>query len=339
MKEFSANIVSSNSDKTKLRAVILLTTDVSARGLNLKGVDWAVQYDPPCEIADYVHRVGRVARAGKAGHSLLFMLPSERKYLEVLETKGINKLTALSLSSILNQASKICEEWTREGSIQQGDGRTGTTTKSKQSGFIHSSRSGEHFAAEVQRRLENCIVKDDNETRKAFEESTSKEKQRKRKITSNNKDGRKEGLLLAMARDAFLSFLRAYSTKKEAVVRSIFSSRALHFGHIARSFALKEPPKSLVSKHKSKRKQHKEELQDGKANLPRSLEFGEVMIDRDELYDVDKDNRNGQTDDNEEIEFGFKKRKKNRQNGKPISAKALLLENAAKIQSNLMDAM
>mmetsp|Transcript_29023 Transcript_29023/g.32556 ORF Transcript_29023/g.32556 Transcript_29023/m.32556 type:complete len:950 (-) Transcript_29023:713-3562(-) len=335
MKEFSANIVSSNSDKTKLRAVILLTTDVSARGLNLKGVDWAVQYDPPCEIADYVHRVGRVARAGKAGHSLLFLLPSERKYLEVLETKGINKLTALSLSSILNQASRICKEWTHQGSIQQGDGRTGTTTtKSKQSGFIHSSRSGEHFAAEVQRRLENCIVKDDNETRKAFKESTSKEKQRKRKLTSNSKDGRKEGLLLAMARDAFLSFLRAYSTKKEAVVRSIFSSRALHFGHIARCFALKEPPKSLVSTHKSKRKQYKKEVQDGKANLPRSLEFGEVLVDRDEFYAIDKDNKNGQTDDNEETEFGFKKRKTNRQN-----AKAMLLENAAKMQSNLMDAM
>ena len=116
MKRFCANTIASNCGDSKSRADILLTTDVSARGLNLKGVDWTVQYDPPCEVADYVHRVGRVARAGKAGHSLLFLLPSERKYLEVLQTKGITKLTPLSLSSVFIQASTICKEWTKGGS-------------------------------------------------------------------------------------------------------------------------------------------------------------------------------------------------------------------------------
>ena len=342
MKEFSAD-----SSKSKSHgADILLTTDVSARGLNLKGVDWAVQYDPPCEIADYVHRVGRVARAGKAGHSLLFMLPSERKYLEVLRTKGINTLIPLSLSSILNQASAVCEEWTQEGSLQQGgDRRAGATKNSKQSGFVRSARSGEHFAAEVQRRLEDCIVQDDVETQKAFKESASKVKQRKRKVTNSSKDGRKEGLLLSMARDAFLSFLRAYSTKKEAIVRSIFSSRALHFGHIARSFALKEPPKSLVSKHISKRQQQQGEAKDEKANLPRSLQFGKKRVERDDIDEAGgKDDGSDDIDtyfinDNNETEFRSKKRRKISKNGKTTSAKTLLLDNATKMQNNLMDAM
>jgi superfamily II DNA/RNA helicase len=44
---------------------ILLCTDVAARGLDLPNVDWILQYDPPCETADYVHRIGRTARKGE----------------------------------------------------------------------------------------------------------------------------------------------------------------------------------------------------------------------------------------------------------------------------------
>lgn len=336
MKEFN-----SKTAKTDSRADILLTTDVSARGLNLNGVDWTVQYDPPCEISDYVHRVGRVARAGKAGNSLLFLLPSERKYIEVLQAKGINSLTPLSLSGILNQAAGICTDLTQEGSQQQGEGRSGPSKNAKHS---RNSRSGEHFSAEVQRRMEDCVVKDDADTRKAYKESTSKRKQkeRKRKLVNSSKDGRKEGLLLEKARDAFLSFLRAYSTKKEPIVRSIFSSRALHFGHIAKSFALKEPPKSLVSKQKSKREQLQGEIKDEQSNLPRSLEFGRSQSLLDDILDKEKNYGNTHIttfDDDEDTDCQPNKRKKMKHNGKGMSAKSLLLENAAKMQSNLMDAM
>lgn len=334
MKELNSKTAIDVS-KVKPQADILLTTDVSARGLNLKGFDWTVQYDPPCEISDYVHRVGRVARAGKAGHSLLFLLPSERKYLEVLQTKGIRSLTPLSLSSILNQAASTCKELTKEGSRQQGEGASRQTKSDKHSGHWRSSRSGEHFSGEVQRRLENFVVLDDAKTRKAFKESASKrkQKQRKRKLVQSSKDGRKEGLLTEMAREAFLSFLRAYSTKKEPIVRSIFSSRALHFGHMAKSFALKEPPKSLVSKQKSRREQQEGESKDVQANLPRSLEFGKPSLDLWKSH-------NGEHDIDEELmEFQSNKQKKIKLSEKSISAKSLLLENAAKMQRNLMDAM
>lgn len=40
----------------KQKSAILLATDVAARGLNLPSLDWIVQYDPPCETNDYIHR-------------------------------------------------------------------------------------------------------------------------------------------------------------------------------------------------------------------------------------------------------------------------------------------
>lgn len=72
---------------------ILLCTDVAARGLDLQGVGFAMQYDPPTggagEELEYVHRAGRTARLGKQGDALLFLLPSERAYKSKLEKSGV----------------------------------------------------------------------------------------------------------------------------------------------------------------------------------------------------------------------------------------------------------
>lgn len=64
---------------------ILLCTDVAARGLDIPRVDWIIQYDPPDDPRDYIHRVGRTARAGKVGKSLMFLLPSELGFLRFLK--------------------------------------------------------------------------------------------------------------------------------------------------------------------------------------------------------------------------------------------------------------
>ncbi|KDQ54729.1 hypothetical protein JAAARDRAFT_37827 [Jaapia argillacea MUCL 33604] len=63
----------------------LLCTDVAARGLDIPRVDWIVQFDPPDDPRDYIHRVGRTARAGKVGKSLLFLLESELGFLRYLK--------------------------------------------------------------------------------------------------------------------------------------------------------------------------------------------------------------------------------------------------------------
>lgn len=68
---------------------ILLCTDVAARGLDIPKVDWIIQYDPPDDPKEYIHRVGRTARAGQTGRALLFLLPEEAGFLKYLKQAKI----------------------------------------------------------------------------------------------------------------------------------------------------------------------------------------------------------------------------------------------------------
>lgn len=67
---------------------VLLCTDVAARGLDIPAVDWIIQYDPPDDPKEYIHRVGRTAR-GKSGkgRALLLLLPEELGFLAYLKVE------------------------------------------------------------------------------------------------------------------------------------------------------------------------------------------------------------------------------------------------------------
>jgi superfamily II DNA/RNA helicase len=56
---------------------LLVATDVAARGLDLERITLVVNYDPPRDDKGYVHRVGRTARAGRAGTSITFVTPQQ----------------------------------------------------------------------------------------------------------------------------------------------------------------------------------------------------------------------------------------------------------------------
>nr|XP_683832.2 probable ATP-dependent RNA helicase DDX31 [Danio rerio] len=84
---------------------ILLCTDVAARGLDLPQVTWIVQYNPPVSAAEYVHRVGRTARIGAQGSSLLFLTPSETAFVDVLANHNIS-LSEMKMVDILSTLMK-----------------------------------------------------------------------------------------------------------------------------------------------------------------------------------------------------------------------------------------
>ncbi|KAJ8507529.1 hypothetical protein ONZ45_g10109 [Pleurotus djamor] len=93
---------------------ILLCTDVAARGLDIPRVDWIIQFDPPDDPRDYIHRVGRTARAGKVGKSLMFLLPSELGFLRYLKESKVplNEFSfpAEKIANVQSQLEKLLQK-------------------------------------------------------------------------------------------------------------------------------------------------------------------------------------------------------------------------------------
>jgi len=67
------------------RYQVLVATDVAARGIDVEGLSHVVNFDVPNVPDDYIHRVGRTARAGATGEALTFVSPDEQGELRAIE--------------------------------------------------------------------------------------------------------------------------------------------------------------------------------------------------------------------------------------------------------------
>ncbi|MBU4299407.1 DEAD/DEAH box helicase [Patescibacteria group bacterium] len=64
---------------------VLVATDIASRGIDVIGIELVINYDLPTNAKDYVHRVGRTARAGASGHAISFVMPEQRRELRDIE--------------------------------------------------------------------------------------------------------------------------------------------------------------------------------------------------------------------------------------------------------------
>ncbi|KAK2595033.1 ATP-dependent RNA helicase [Conoideocrella luteorostrata] len=90
----------------------LICTDVAARGLDIPSVDFIVQFDPPDNTRDYIHRVGRTARgANTKGRSLLFLQPNEVGFLSHLQAARVPvvefEFPAKKIKNVQSQLEKL----------------------------------------------------------------------------------------------------------------------------------------------------------------------------------------------------------------------------------------
>jgi len=125
-------------DFRKSASGVLLCTDVAARGLDLPCVDWIVQYTPPVSVPDYVHRVGRTARIGAKGSSVIFLLPSEAEFVKMLESSKI-PLAEMTLELVLGKLLR--------------SGITGNQGR--------KPNSMEEAATNLQMRIESAVMRDE----------------------------------------------------------------------------------------------------------------------------------------------------------------------------------
>mmetsp|Transcript_45281 Transcript_45281/g.102268 ORF Transcript_45281/g.102268 Transcript_45281/m.102268 type:complete len:578 (+) Transcript_45281:30-1763(+) len=94
---------------------ILCCTDVAARGLDIPAVDWIIQYDPPDDPREYIHRVGRTARGeGGVGRALLFLIPEEVGFLKYLRKAKVAlneyEFAASKVANVQSQLLRLIEK-------------------------------------------------------------------------------------------------------------------------------------------------------------------------------------------------------------------------------------
>jgi superfamily II DNA/RNA helicase len=74
---------------------VLIGTDILSRGIDVEGIGLVINYDTPHDAEDYIHRVGRTARAETTGTAITFITEKDqRKFLSIekLIGKEIHKL-------------------------------------------------------------------------------------------------------------------------------------------------------------------------------------------------------------------------------------------------------
>ena len=76
---------------------ILVATDILSRGIDIKGIELVINYEVPNDAEDYVHRIGRTARADKTGGAITFINPKQVKNFMEIEKLIEKVVTKLSL--------------------------------------------------------------------------------------------------------------------------------------------------------------------------------------------------------------------------------------------------
>ncbi|MBL8552525.1 MAG: DEAD/DEAH box helicase [Hyphomonadaceae bacterium] len=105
----------------KGRARILVATEIAARGIDVDGVSHVLNFDLPNVPEQYVHRIGRTARAGASGRAISFCAPDERAYLRDIErlTRQAIPVIETDLSLRTPTASDKMQKPTRGRAQQQ----------------------------------------------------------------------------------------------------------------------------------------------------------------------------------------------------------------------------
>jgi superfamily II DNA/RNA helicase len=79
---------------------LLVCSDVAARGLDIQDMSHVFNFDVPASAEDYVHRIGRTARAGREGRAFTIATPEDSKYVTAIERLIDTPLPRMTLDGI-----------------------------------------------------------------------------------------------------------------------------------------------------------------------------------------------------------------------------------------------
>lgn len=105
---------------------IMVATDLLARGLDVPHVDHVINFDLPFQAEDFLHRIGRTARAGRQGQAITFVTPSDKKmYLKVKQyLQGAEEVKVDPNFSFIDRSKRIEHKKKPMNSVVKGKPKT-----------------------------------------------------------------------------------------------------------------------------------------------------------------------------------------------------------------------
>ncbi|AIO02012.1 ATP-dependent RNA helicase, putative [Leishmania panamensis] len=220
---------------TKRSRCVLVCTDVASRGLDIPKVGVVVQYDPPVDPNTFIHRIGRTARMGRSGESVVFLMPQELEYISFMRLQNV-PLEALDEERDSVDAAK-------DAVRSMNARRTLLSSKlSDKCKAIHQA----HREKQLSRRERRQQL---HEAHRAMVEGKNQRLTKKKEVMGDMCESpsilalRREEChnekLLSLAARAFVSFLRAY---KEHECRYIFQLQLIDLTDLTHGFGLFKIP-------------------------------------------------------------------------------------------------
>lgn len=220
---------------TKHTRCVLICTDVAARGLDIPEVGMVLQYDPPVDPSTFIHRIGRTARMGRSGESVVFLMPQELEYINFMALQNVplrplddemddmelareavqhlNARRTLLSSSLLDKRKSIHQAH-REKQLSRRERRQ----------QLHEAHTAKLENKNQRLSKKKTVVGD-------LSESAAVLALRRAACTNER--------LLNLAARAFVSFIRAY---KEHECRYIFQLQLIDLTDLTHGFALFKVP-------------------------------------------------------------------------------------------------
>ena len=102
---------------------ILVATDIVSRGIDIDDIQIVINFDVPHDYEDYVHRIGRTARAGAEGEALTFVSPDDLRYFRQIENFLRYKVEPLNVPDELGGNAEIKDDQQHHQINKGKDGR------------------------------------------------------------------------------------------------------------------------------------------------------------------------------------------------------------------------
>jgi superfamily II DNA/RNA helicase len=164
------------------RVDILVATDIVARGIDIDDITLVINFEVPYDVEDYVHRIGRTARAGDTGMAITFVSPDEQYRLQQIERFLGKEIYRIPLPEGMGESpeynpTREARGRGRGGSVRSGKGggrREGDRKREERSGdkAVRSEkpeRSGRDNRSRKPKQKEETLQKDAAQTDAALQ--------------------------------------------------------------------------------------------------------------------------------------------------------------------------